>query len=58
MHKAFSQRRSMFLNSSSPSRMRLVPREARRAMRPLESAPATAEERATRQAMFEKGRGR
>ena len=44
------------LNVSSPLRINCVPRETIKASRPQESAAATAELTATRQAMFEKGR--
>ena len=53
---AFSVRRGRSLNRSMPSRMRLDPREMSNAVRPAESAAATAEETATRQAMLENGR--
>ena len=52
---AFSRRRSMVFNSAIPSIIMLLPRETMSAIKPHESAPATAEERATRQAMLEKG---
>ena len=53
---AFSVRRGRSLNRSMPSRIRLDPREMSNAVRPAESAAATAEETATRQAMLENGR--
>jgi hypothetical protein len=51
----FSRRRSMFFRSGMPSMIMLLPREIIRASKPHEKAPATAEESATLQAMFENG---
>lgn len=55
MQRAFSSLRSMFLRSLIPSMNMLLPRDTISATRPHESAPATADESATRYAMFEIG---
>ena len=48
MHSAFSHFRSMFFSSAMPSIIMLPPRDTISATRPHDSAPATAEDRATR----------